>query len=113
MGMLVKNFKKTQPKPIVTLKKDKEGILTTKSACVDMQCFNATEIQRLINELFATMNPSKGSGIAAPQIGVNRRVIVFGKELKNFPSIKIPLTALINPEYEALMIQRLKCGSIA
>lgn len=58
----------------------------------------------LINELKQTMLTEKGVGIAAPQIGINKRIILFGFE-KNprYPNeAAVPFTVLINPEYEIL-----------
>ena len=49
----------------------------------------------LIRQLHTVMLKAGGIGIAAPQIGINKRVIIF--ETKD-----IPLTILINPEYEPI-----------
>lgn len=66
--------------------------------------FNTPELNELIQDLFDTMRANAGVGIAAPQIGVPLRVIVFGFDhSKRYPHAKaIPDTALINPTYKAL-----------
>jgi peptide deformylase len=62
--------------------------------------FNTKELQHLIQDLRDTMHAEEGAGIAAPQIGVLRRVVIFGVEKDNsrYPSRgEIPETVLINP----------------
>jgi peptide deformylase len=53
----------------------------------------------LLKDMRDTMNKEGGVGIAAPQIGCNRRVILFGfEESDRYPDeLSIPLTVLINP----------------
>jgi peptide deformylase len=62
--------------------------------------FNTKELQHLIQDLRDTMHAEEGAGIAAPQIGVLRRVVIFGVEKDNsrYPGRgEIPETVLINP----------------
>ena len=65
--------------------------------------FNSAETQKLVDDLKRAMAPTHASGIAAPQIGVNKRLIIFGYgKLKNYPSEPpVPFTVLINPKYSA------------
>lgn len=58
----------------------------------------------IIDDMRETMQVQQGIGIAAPQIGVHQRIILFGFEQnKRYPNIKpIPFTILINPEIEIL-----------
>lgn len=53
----------------------------------------------LLEDMFATMQEKGGVGIAAPQIGYNKRVIMFGFEKSTrYPKEKpVPFTILINP----------------
>lgn len=46
-----------------------------------------------------TMNALDGAGIAAPQIGVSQRVVIFGFEKnQRYPEAEpVPMTILINP----------------
>ncbi|MCP4272460.1 MAG: peptide deformylase [Gammaproteobacteria bacterium] len=74
--------------------------------------FPDDELQLLIKDLLDTMNASNGAGLAAPQIGVLKRLVVFGMEenSENAESVNprypdsdfVPLTILINPEIEPL-----------
>lgn len=61
--------------------------------------FGTEELDRLIEDMFDTMAAEAGAGLAAPQIGVSRRVVIFGVE-KNprYPDVEeVPTTVLINP----------------
>lgn len=61
--------------------------------------FNSAELDTLIRDMFDTMAAQSGAGLAAPQIGVLRRVVIFGVE-KNprYPDMEeVPTTILINP----------------
>ncbi len=53
------------------------------------------EVRRLVDDMFATMYAAPGVGLAAPQIGVEKRVIVVDVAGKDEPPQPI---ALINPE---------------
>lgn len=66
--------------------------------------FNSPELKSLIQDLIDTAKHENGLGIAAPQIGVNLRVIYFGFEYSpRYPDAKpVPETVLINPEFEVL-----------
>lgn len=58
----------------------------------------------LVGDLWDTMAARGGVGIAAPQIGVALRVVVFGfDESERYPqAAPVPRTVLINPEIEPL-----------
>jgi peptide deformylase len=60
---------------------------------------HSAEVQELVDRLIATMRAAHGAGLAAPQIGVTKRVCVI--EVDNNPRYPykppIPLTVLINP----------------
>lgn len=63
--------------------------------------FGTAELQSLITDMFDTMRAANGAGLAAPQIGVDLRVVIFGDDRPNprYPEAPvIPLTILINPE---------------
>ena len=61
----------------------------------------------LVQALKAYQAQYEGVGIAAPQLGINQRVIVFGFENNSrYPDQEsVPVTVLINPEYEVLSDQ--------
>jgi peptide deformylase len=61
--------------------------------------FNCAELDALVQDLIDTMQAADGAGLAAPQIGVDLRVVVFGGS----PSVRypeapvVPFTVLVNP----------------
>lgn len=54
------------------------------------------EIQRLIDDMIETMYAAPGIGLAAPQVGVSKRVIVI--DVSHREEEETPLIVLINPE---------------
>jgi len=66
--------------------------------------FNTSELDELIQDMKDTMLHMNGAGIAAPQIGSLKRVVIFGFESnERYPDESaVPYTILINPEIEAL-----------
>ena len=70
------------------------------SLALEQEDFNAPWLLSLIEDLWDTMAHYGGVGIAAPQIGVNRQVMVFGFEhtdrYKNVGSVS--RTVLCNPK---------------
>lgn len=66
--------------------------------------FNTTELDALIADMFDTMAAQNGAGLAAPQIGVSLRVVIFGiEENARYPGVEpVPTTVLINPQIEVL-----------
>lgn len=69
-----------------------------------VMAFDTPELHALITDMLDTMAALDGAGIAAPQIGVSQRVVIFGIE-KNprYPNAEpVPMTILINPVLEIL-----------
>jgi len=66
--------------------------------------FATNALRSLLVDMQDTMKEKGGIGIAAPQIGVNLRVVIFGFEKsERYPDAKpIPFTVLINPVIEVL-----------
>lgn len=67
--------------------------------------FSTKELQGLIRDLRDTMRVEEGAGIAAPQIGVLLRVVIFAVEKDNprYPGRgEVPETVLINPRITPL-----------
>ena len=58
-----------------------------------------TELDALVADMFDTMRAAGGAGLAAPQIGVTLRVVVFGFEsIARYPDAPpVPPTVLVNP----------------
>ena len=62
--------------------------------------FDTDELHLLISDLLDTMHDANGAGLAAPQIGVDLQVVIFGTDTVNprYPDAPIvPRTVLINP----------------
>ncbi len=66
--------------------------------------FGTPELFSLLEDMEDTMRTLNGAGLAAPQIGVGLRVVIFGFESNpRYPQAQpIPFTALINPELTRL-----------
>ncbi len=62
------------------------------------------ELKTIIADMYDTMYASNGVGLAAPQIGVDLRLMIFGfEENPRYPDEKpVPVTTLINPWLEVL-----------
>ncbi|QHE92356.1 peptide deformylase [Pandoraea fibrosis] len=61
--------------------------------------FNTPELDELVANMFDTMKHANGAGLAAPQIGVDLQVVIFGFEHnERYPDApEVPQTVLINP----------------
>lgn len=72
--------------------------------------FSDGELNALIKDMEDTMHEENGVGIAAPQIGCNLRVIMFGfNSNPRYPTEKsVPFTVLINPVIEILSPETLE-----
>ena len=66
--------------------------------------FGTPELKALIGDMQDTMQHLSGAGLAAPQIGVNLRVVIFGVESNpRYPEAEpVPFTILINPQLTPL-----------
>jgi peptide deformylase len=66
--------------------------------------FGTPELQSLLTDMRDTMAHLTGAGLAAPQIGVGLRVVIFGVTSNpRYPDIEpVPDTVLINPELTPL-----------
>jgi len=65
-----------------------------------VQVFDTPQLHDLIADLRETMAAVNGAGLAAPQIGVNLQVVIFGSKSLNprYPDRpQVPPTVLINP----------------
>src|ERR1700754_331490 len=65
-----------------------------------VESFDTPELQTLIEDMQDTMRALNGAGLAAPQIGVDLQVVIFGLESNpRYPDAEpVPQTVLINPE---------------
>ncbi len=69
-----------------------------------VQRFDTPELHALITDMFDTMRAAEGAGLAAPQIGVDLAVVIFGfTRNRRYPDREpVPETVLLNPSIEAL-----------
>lgn len=65
----------------------------------DVRAFDTDELHALLADMRDTMHAMSGVGLAAPQIGVNLRVVIFEVEQNpRYPDAEtVPQTVLINP----------------
>jgi peptide deformylase len=70
--------------------------------------FGTPALRELVHDMLETMRANDGAGLAANQIGVPTRVVVF--ELASNPRYPdaepVPLTVLVNPEIEVVGTER-------
>jgi peptide deformylase len=70
--------------------------------------FDTPELHQLVKDMLDTMVAENGAGLAAPQIGVLQKVVVFGVESNpRYPDAdEVPMTVLTNPEITPLSEDR-------
>ena len=62
--------------------------------------FDTDELHLLIADMFETMRSVNGAGLAAPQIGIDLQLVIFGTDAPNprYPDAPlVPRTVLLNP----------------
>ncbi len=64
-----------------------------------VKAFDTPELHALVADMFDTMAAANGAGLAAPQIGVDLQLVIFGFERnERYPEAPpVPMTVLINP----------------
>lgn len=65
-----------------------------------VRSFGTPELHALIADMFDTMKSANGAGLAAPQIGVDLQLVIFGTDAPNprYPDAPpVPRTILLNP----------------
>ena len=70
--------------------------------------FDTDELHLLISDLFETMHSVDGAGLAAPQIGVDLQLVIFGTDQFNprYPDAPlVPRTVLLNPVITPLNVE--------
>ena len=62
--------------------------------------FATPELRALLEDMKETMAAKNGAGLAAPQIGVSQRVVIFGVDHNpRYPDAEpVPFTVLVNPK---------------
>ena len=73
-----------------------------------VQQFNTRELATLVADMQDTMVAANGAGLAAPQIGVDLQLVVFGfQQNERYPDAPpVPMTVLINPQISPLGIEQ-------
>jgi peptide deformylase len=81
-----------------------DPLLRKKSEPVPATEIRSKEIKKLIRDMFDTMAEADGLGLAAPQIGVLKKIVVVGFDRsERYPDAEgIEHKILINPEIEIL-----------
>jgi len=66
--------------------------------------FGTEELRTLIGDMFETMEAANGVGLAAPQIGVDLQLVIFGFDRnERYPDAPaVPRTILLNPRITPL-----------
>ena len=62
--------------------------------------FDTDEVHLLVSDMFDTMHAVNGAGLAAPQIGIDLQLVIFGTDAPNprYPDAPpVPRTVLLNP----------------
>ncbi len=65
-----------------------------------VQAFGTPELRALVSDMQDTMAAAQGAGLAAPQIGVDLQVVIFGSDAAHprYPDAPpVPRTVLVNP----------------
>lgn len=64
-----------------------------------VRAFDTPELHALVADMFDTMAAANGAGLAAPQIGVDLQLVIFGFERnERYPDAPpVPPTVLVNP----------------
>ena len=71
-----------------------------RSRAKPVEKLGSPELRALVQDMKDTMAAKNGAGLAAPQIGIGQRVVIFGVE-KNprYPDAEeVPFTVLVNPK---------------
>jgi peptide deformylase len=73
--------------------------LLQQASPVEVSKISTAEIQSIIQDLLDTMKAANGAGLAAPQIGIDLQIVVFGfeKSSRYRQAEPVPQTILINP----------------
>lgn len=66
---------------------------------VPPDAIGSREIQQLVDDMLDTMEDEDGAGLAAPQVHVSKRIVIYGvRQNPRYPDADdVPLTVLINP----------------
>lgn len=85
------------------IKMGDERLLRIAQAVPDAM-FGSAQLQQIIDDMFETMHHVGGVGLAAPQVGIDLQLVIFGFERsERYPDAEpVPQTILLNPVITAL-----------
>ena len=89
---------------VIRIREIGDPILNNKSEKININKID-DKILEIIDDLKETLGYGTGYGIAAPQIGINKRIIVVGankESIKYNEPEEIPITAMINPTWKKI-----------
>ena len=69
-----------------------------------VEALDTPELYELVADMQETMRALNGAGLAAPQLGVDLQVVIFGMDANpRYPNAEpVPHTILVNPELEPI-----------
>jgi peptide deformylase len=80
------------------------GANVLRQTAVDVPDVYSADIQQLIKDMHTTLSATEGVGLAAPQIGVSKRIIIVAsKPTRRYPCAPLmEATVMINPSFQTL-----------
>jgi peptide deformylase len=66
---------------------------------------DAPTLPTLVNDMIETMMAARGVGLAAPQVGLAKRIVIFFVPAARNGDVEVPMTVMINPVIEPLTRQ--------
>ena len=88
-----------------------DPVLRERAQEVSPEELRSADLQRLIDELIETRREAGGAGLAAPQVGVAKRIAVVEVDeatARRYPyKPPVPLTVIVNPQIEPRSQERL------
>lgn len=77
-----------------------------KRRAAEVTDFNDPGLPALVNDMIETMMSVRGIGLAAPQISVGKRVVIFFVPAERNGGVEIPLTVMVNPVLSPASLQQ-------
>ena len=83
--------------------------------CKPIKDITSVKVKKIIHDMTETMLDAKGIGLAAPQVHINKQIIIF-RNPEDDTEKQIRITALINPSISCeeafpLLTKKLQCFS--
>ncbi len=101
-------FCQTGPMAILKVARLGHPVLRRVAEPIAPAAIRSAEVQRLIDDMLETMDEYDGAGLAAPQVHVSRRLVIYGVRANpRYPEAEaVPLTVLVNPRLTPLGEER-------